>query len=199
VREEDELGDGDEDLADFTGSLESVPLGRKANRQAAIKLRGEMGEMIEEVEGDLSGAEGGEDEDEEMKRWEQSQIKRGGNTTLPTTTSDETKKKTYRPTPIPQSSTLPSLSAVTSRLSLELSTLQSSNQLDQKSLDHFERERDELNKQESELRGEVEKTEKKSRWFEEFKETVEDWAAFLDEKVRPPPLHPPRLLCIDEY
>lgn len=72
VREEDELGDGDEDLADFTGSMEKVPLGRKANREAAIRMRGEMGELIEDVEGEVS------EEDEEMKRWEEAQIKRGG-------------------------------------------------------------------------------------------------------------------------
>jgi len=84
---------------------------------------------------------------------------------------------------VPQSSTLPSLSAVTSRLSLSLSTLQSSHSLDAASLSHFTHERQDLDKQESELRTEAEKVEKKSRWFREFKETVEDWAAFLDEKV----------------
>ena len=84
---------------------------------------------------------------------------------------------------VPNSSTLPSLSAVTSRLSLALSTLESSHTLDRASLDHSTHERQDLDKQERELRAEVEQTEKKSRWFDEFKETVEDWAAFLDEKV----------------
>lgn len=226
VREEDELGDGDEDLAQFTGADETVPLGRKANRDAAIKLRGEMGEMIEEAEGDVS------EEDEEMKRWEEAQIRRGGEgdraaksgsdvscspacDLLCSTDADKfvpagmqkNAKKVYRPMPsqlssspqalslvtdqphfiraptVPNSSTLPSLSAVTSRLSLALSTLESSHTLDRASLDHFTHERQDLDRQERELRAEVEQTEKKSRWFDEFKETVEDWAAFLDEKV----------------
>ncbi|GAA5906527.1 uncharacterized protein JCM6883_004506 [Sporobolomyces salmoneus] len=177
VREDDELGDGDEDLADFTGSFEKIPLGRKANREAAIKLKGEIGEMIEEVEEEKS-----EEEDEEMKRWEEAQIRRGAEEGRARGETNNNVKKTYRPMPIPQLTTLPSLSAVTSRLSLSLSTLQSSHTLDQASLSHFTHEREDLDKQERELRVEVEKTEKKSRWFEEFKETVEDWAAFLDEK-----------------
>lgn len=73
VREEDELGDGDEDLNQFTGSMDKVPLGKKANLEAAKKLKGEIGEMIEGVEEEV------EEEDEEMKQWEESQIKRGGN------------------------------------------------------------------------------------------------------------------------
>lgn len=86
---------------------------------------------------------------------------------------------------VPHASTLPSLSAVTSRLSTALSTLTSSHSLDRSSLDHFTHERQELDQQERELRIEVEKVEEKSRWFGEFKEMVEVWAQFLDEKVYP--------------
>ncbi|GAA5934347.1 uncharacterized protein JCM15063_004548 [Sporobolomyces koalae] len=176
VREEDELGDGDEDLAAYTGSMDKIPLGRKANREAAIKLRGEMGDMIDDVEGDVSG------EDEEMKRWEDAQIRRGGDGDRTTKEPQADVKQTYRSAPIPQSTTVPSLAAVTSRLTLSLSTLESSHTLDAASLEHFVKERQDLDKQEQELRQEVETVEKKSRWFEEFKDTVEDWAAFLDEK-----------------
>ncbi|GAA5956041.1 hypothetical protein JCM3765_005437 [Sporobolomyces pararoseus] len=178
VREEDELGDGDEDLNQFTGSLDKIPLGRKANLDAAQKLKGEMGEMIQGVEEEV------EEEDEEMKQWEEGQIRRGG-------TADRNRggkenqnstRKIYRPLPIPQSSTLPTLSSITSRLSQNLSTLESSHSLDLSSLNHFTHERQELDKQEEELRLEVEKTERKNRWFQDFKETVEIWCGFLDEK-----------------
>ena len=94
VREEDELGDGDEDLAAYTGSMEKVPLGKKANKEAARKLRGEMGEMIEEVEGDVS------EEDEEMRRWEEAQIRRGGDGAKRESAKKlGTAKKSYRPAP----------------------------------------------------------------------------------------------------
>ncbi|GAA6020925.1 hypothetical protein JCM11491_000069 [Sporobolomyces phaffii] len=180
VREEDELGDGDDDLAAFTGADDRVALGRTANRAAASRLRDEMGDLIDDVEGDVS------DDDDETKRWELAQIRRaagpgaGGRKSeygAPTTTTTA-----YRPTPIPQSTTVPSLSAVTARLAAQLSTLQQSHVLDQASLDHFVHERTQLDSQEDELRVEVARTEQKHRWFDEFRETAEDWAAFLDEK-----------------
>jgi GC-rich sequence DNA-binding factor len=89
VREEDELGDGDEgkfilidkgprlihddcpDAAEFTGALETVPLGRKANKLAADRMKAGMVEMIEDAEGE----EG--ESDEEAREWEEAQIRRG--------------------------------------------------------------------------------------------------------------------------
>lgn len=100
VREEDEIGDGDEgarqhldrrdhcwhsglmktctrrcltaDMAAFTDSLSRLPLGKRANAVAARRMREEMGEMIDDVEMDVR------DEDEEMKQWEEAQIRRAG-------------------------------------------------------------------------------------------------------------------------
>lgn len=85
---------------------------------------------------------------------------------------------------VPQSSTLPTLSSITSRLSQSLSTLESSHSLDSASLNHFTHERQDLDHQEQELKLEVEKTERKNRWFQDFEETVEIWCGFLDEKVK---------------
>lgn len=85
---------------------------------------------------------------------------------------------------VPQSSTLPSISAVSARLSAALQSLTTSHALERSALDHFEKERSELDTQERELREEVVKTEEKNRWFGDFKDEVEDWSAFLDEKVR---------------
>ncbi|BGP09779.1 GC-rich sequence DNA-binding factor 2 [Rhodotorula toruloides] len=178
VREEDELGEGDEDLAAYTGADTRLPLGKRANAAAAAQMRAEMGEMIEDVEMDVR------DDDEEMREWEEAQIRRAGGTreVEKADRKDEGRKGVYRPAPIPQTSTLPSLASTTSRLAAMLSTLTTSHQLDSSSLAHFEKERQDLDTQEKELREEVQKVEKKSRWFDEFKEEVEDWGAFLDEK-----------------
>ncbi|GAA5886767.1 hypothetical protein JCM6882_005881 [Rhodosporidiobolus microsporus] len=181
VREEDELGDGDEDLAAYTDSLTSLPLGKKANKAAALKLRQEMGEMIDDVAMDV------EEEDEEMREWEAAQVRRAGG-------GDERRsrrepadggkggKKPYRAAPIPHSAPIPTLTAVLSRLTTSLSTLQATHTADASALLHFAREREDLDRQERELREEVEKVEKKSLWFEEMKGEVEDWSAFLEEK-----------------
>lgn len=69
VREDDEIGDGDDDMADFTGAQEKVPLGKKANKEAAQRLKAGMIDMIDDVED--------EPEDEEQREWELAQIKRG--------------------------------------------------------------------------------------------------------------------------
>ena len=76
------------------------------------------------------------------------------------------------------------MSAVSARLSAALQALTASHTLEASALEHFEKERVELDSQETELRREVVKTEEKSRWFGEFKDEVEDWSAFLDEKVK---------------
>ncbi|GAA5985030.1 hypothetical protein JCM11641_000823 [Rhodosporidiobolus odoratus] len=176
VREEDELGEGDEDLAAFTDSLRPLPLGKKANAEAAKKLREEMGEMIEDVGMEV------EEEDEEMKEWEKAQIRRAGGERRREEPIGIGGKKGYRPAPIPQSAPVPSLAAALSRLSTSLTSLQEAHTLDNSALAHFAREREDLDKQEKELRDEVKKTEEKSVWFEEMKGEVEDWGAFLEEK-----------------
>ncbi|GAA5881856.1 hypothetical protein JCM3774_003060 [Rhodotorula dairenensis] len=181
VREEDEIGDGDEDMAAFTDSLSRLPLGKRANAVAARRMREEMGEMIDDVEMDVR------DEDEEMKQWEEAQIRRAGggmqrDRDRESAGKGDGKRAPYRAAPIPQSSTLPSISAVSARLSAALQALTAAHTLDASALEHFEKERGELDAQEKELRQEVVRTEEKSRWFGEFKDEVEDWSAFLDEK-----------------
>ena len=60
------------DMAAFTDSLSRLPLGKRANADAARRVREEMGEMIDDVEMDVR------DQDEEMKEWEEAQIRRAG-------------------------------------------------------------------------------------------------------------------------
>ncbi|GAA6017197.1 hypothetical protein JCM10207_002568 [Rhodosporidiobolus poonsookiae] len=177
VREEDEIGDGDEDFAAYTDSTTTLPLGKRANAEAARRLRAEMGELVDDVAMDV------EDEDEEMKAWERAQIRRaGGERREAGARVQGGAKKGYRAAPIPQSSPLPSLTSALSRLSTSLSTLRSGHTASLAALTHFEREREDLDRQETNLRQQVEETERKSEWFDEMKGEVEDWGAFLEEK-----------------
>lgn len=81
------------DLAAFTDSLRPLPLGKKANAEAAKKLREEMGEMIEDVGMEV------EEEDEEMKEWEKAQIRRAGGERRREEPIGTGGKKGYRPAP----------------------------------------------------------------------------------------------------
>ncbi|KAM0752770.1 hypothetical protein T439DRAFT_342265 [Meredithblackwellia eburnea MCA 4105] len=176
VREEDEIGDGDEDMAEFTESQTTIPLGRKANKEAAQRLRSGMVDMIQDAQEEDEG-------DEEAREWELAQIRRGEQRRdAGRGSSNKASKKPYRAAPIPSSSTLPSLSGVSSRLTSALTSLKSDHLQDSSALDHFAREREELDAQEKELREEVQKAEQRNRWFAEFKGFIEEVAAFLDEK-----------------
>ncbi|KAI5481193.1 GC-rich sequence DNA-binding factor [Pseudohyphozyma bogoriensis] len=169
VREEDELGDGDEEMAEFTGAQEKVALGKKANKEAAARLRKGMEEMIDDAE-----------EDAEQDGWEEEQIRRGEG--RKTDRDREERGKVYRAAPIPASSTVPTLSAISTRLAGNLTTLKSSHKLDSSALEHFVKEREDLDAQEAELRAEVVNVSKKKAWFEDFKDWTETVAGFLDEK-----------------
>lgn len=57
-------------MADFTGAKESIPLGKKANKIAADKMRSGMVEMIQDAEEE-------DEDDEESREWELAQIRRG--------------------------------------------------------------------------------------------------------------------------
>lgn len=90
MREEDEGEDGDEGLADYTGANDRVYLGKGANKAAARRLKGEIGEMIAEVEDDES--------DEETREWERTLVARGGNFTQEKE-KDTPKSTGYKPAP----------------------------------------------------------------------------------------------------
>lgn len=83
------------DLAAYTGADTRLPLGKRANAAAAAQLRAEMGEMIEDVEMDVR------DDDEEMREWEEAQIRRAGGAreTEKKAGKDDGRKGVYRPAP----------------------------------------------------------------------------------------------------
>ncbi|SCV73710.1 BQ2448_6140 [Microbotryum intermedium] len=173
VREDDDLGDGMDEMADFESSL---PLGKKANRDAKREEKQGMMRSIDEAEEEMEDGE-----DEETKEWEERQMARA-NEKRAREEMQTLGQATYVPTPIPQTSTLPTLTNVQARLSAGLNTLESSRTLDVAALNHSGKERTELDAQENELRSEVMRIEEKHRWFNDFKTFIEDVAAFLDEK-----------------
>lgn len=171
------------DLAGYTGSSEILPLGKKANKEAAERMRSGMIEMIQDV-ADEENEEG--PEDAEQREWEEAQIRRGEGRRV--VTSEKASKRPYKPTPIPRTGTLPSLPLVSTRLSTSLSALASSLSLDSSTLSHFEREKAELEAQEQELRKEVEEKERKREWFDGMRSEMEIVGGFLEEKVSSPSL-----------
>jgi hypothetical protein len=73
------------DMADYTEANERLFLGKKANKTAARRLQGEIGEMIADrsvayfrYRIELTSSEADAEDDEETREWEEAQVRRGG-------------------------------------------------------------------------------------------------------------------------
>ncbi|KAJ3513492.1 hypothetical protein NLJ89_g2913 [Agrocybe chaxingu] len=171
MREEDELGEGDDEFAEYTSAQERIALGKKSRKLEASHRKEAMKEMIQDAE----------EEDEETVEWEQEQLRRGGHRT-PEPSSSSKAKQVYKAAPIPSATPVPSLAPAISRLSEQLALLTTSHAKNSAALNSLAQERAEVDDREKEMREMVEKAESKRAWFEGFKEWVESVASFLDEK-----------------
>ncbi|KAK7005823.1 GC-rich sequence DNA-binding factor-like protein [Favolaschia claudopus] len=172
VREEDELGEGDDEYAEYTSAQERIALGKKSRKVEASKRRDAMKEMIADAE----------EMDEETDEWEQEQIRRGAQAPADTSSASIKVKETYKPSPIPPAAPLPSLGPALARLTQQLTQLTTSHASNTAALATLGQERAEVDEREKEMRQMVEKAEAKRAWFGQFKEWIEGVAGFLDEK-----------------
>ncbi|KAG2057874.1 hypothetical protein BDR06DRAFT_1005001 [Suillus hirtellus] len=170
MREEDELGEGDDEYAEYTSAQERIALGKKSKKLEASKRKDAMQEMIADAD----------EEDEETMEWEKEQLRRGGPFQTPHKVSPA--KQVYKPAAIPTSTTIPSLGPAMDRLSQSLTAMTMSHTTNVKAAASFVDEREQLDVRESELREMIAKAEAKRSWFAAFKEWVENVATFLDEK-----------------
>lgn len=170
MREEDELGDADDEFAEYTSAQERIALGKKSRKVEARKRREEMNEMIVDAE----------EQDEETMEWEQEQLRRGG--LRAEDMNEKAVKPTYKPAPIPAITPIPTLGAAVARLTQSLTALTTSHAQNAASVASLEREEEQLETREKEMRDMITKAEDKRSWFAAFREWVESVATFLDEK-----------------
>ncbi|KAF8510864.1 nineteen complex-related protein 2-domain-containing protein [Gautieria morchelliformis] len=163
VREEDELGEGEDDMAEYTGAQERIALGKKARKDEERKRRMGMVEMIEDAE----------EEDEETIEWEKAQIRRAGPVDNDRGENLKPRKETYTPAPIPSVTPIPTLASSVGRLSDSLTALMSSHTSHTVALSTLAQERTALESKEAEMRQMVEKAERKRSWFAAFRGWVE--------------------------
>ncbi|KAI6039350.1 GCFC-domain-containing protein, partial [Pisolithus marmoratus] len=171
MREEDDLGEGDDEYAQYTSAQERIALGKKSRKIEARKRKDAMQEMIADAD----------DEDEETIEWEREQLRRGG--LDPFAKADgASEKQVYKPAPIPPSTNLPELGPAIERLAQSLAALQASHASNVNAVASFSDEQEQLDNRETELRDMVAQAETKRSWFAEFKDWMESVAAFLDDK-----------------
>ncbi|KAH9080570.1 GCFC-domain-containing protein [Lactarius deliciosus] len=171
MREDDDLGEGDDDFSEYTSAKTRIALGKKAKKAEANKVREEMQDLIADAE----------DVDEETQEWEQAQIKRSGlrpddNFSTPVATS------VYKATPIPPPTEVPGLETSVTRISQTLVSMTTSHAQNTASVSAVSVEYDQLDGRETELREIIAMTEEKRRWFADFRDWLENVATFLDEK-----------------
>ncbi|KAL1950433.1 hypothetical protein VTO73DRAFT_5557 [Trametes versicolor] len=169
VREEDELGDADDEFAEFTSAQERIALGKKSRKKEAAKRRADMNEMIVDAE----------EEDEETREWEQEQLRRGG---LRPESAEPAPKPVYKPAPIPAVTPIPTMGAAMARLTNSMSELTVSHAEHSAAMSKLGEEQRLLEEREKEMREMIAKAEEKRSWFSAFREWVESVATFLDEK-----------------
>ncbi|EGN98478.1 hypothetical protein SERLA73DRAFT_123779 [Serpula lacrymans var. lacrymans S7.3] len=171
MREEDELGEGEDEYAVYTGAQERIALGKKQKKKEASNRRGAMVEMIADAE----------EEDEETMEWEQEQLRRGGHTAADFM-AKAPEKQVYKAAPIPPSTAIPALGPAVDRLAQSLAALTTSHAKNTGTMSSLADELDQLSSRETELRTMINTAEDKRSWFVAFKERIESIATFLDEK-----------------
>ncbi|KAL7280100.1 hypothetical protein ACG7TL_006515 [Trametes sanguinea] len=169
VREEDELGDADDEFAEYTAAQERIALGKKSRKLEALKRREEMSEMIVDAE----------EEDEETREWEQAQLRRTG---VRPESSEPAPKPVYKPAPIPSVTPIPTMGAAMARLTQSMSELTMSHAEHSAAMSKLGEEQRLLEEREKEMREMIAKAEEKRSWFSAFREWIESVATFLDEK-----------------
>ena len=113
--------------------------------------------------------------------WELAQVRRAGNAMDPRLHT--TSPKTYEPTPIPPVISVPVLDVAIAKLTQTLTALTTSHTKNTAELSKIGKENTSVEKQEAELREQVENAEKRRAWFQSFKERIDSVGDFLDEKV----------------
>ncbi|KAI0647843.1 GCFC-domain-containing protein [Trametes meyenii] len=169
VREEDELGDADDEFAGYTSAQERIALGKKSRKKEAQKRRDEMNDMILDAE----------EEDDETREWEQEQLRRGG---LRPEADEPAPKPVYKPAPIPSVTPIPTMSAAVARLTQCMSELTTSHAEHSAAMSKIGEEQRLLEEREKEMREMIAKAEQKRSWFSAFRDWIESVATFLDEK-----------------
>ncbi|KAL4080710.1 GCFC-domain-containing protein [Scleroderma citrinum] len=171
MREEDDLGEGDDEFAEYTSARERIALGKKSRKLEATKRKDAMQELITEAN----------EEDEESLEWEREQLRRGGLDAFANADAANV-KQVYKPAPIPLPADVPALGPAVDRLAQSLAALKASHTSNTNAAESLLTEQDQLDARETELREMIAKAETKRRWFADFKEFMESVATFLDEK-----------------
>ncbi|CAO1633847.1 unnamed protein product [Parajaminaea phylloscopi] len=182
-REDDEMGSGDDDFADFTGAQETIPLKASQRRLQEARLRKER---QEQVAGDpdtarYPGVDESEDEGEED--FEHTQLRRLDGLSGSRKQLQECEKSPYRAAPLPAAIPLPGPGSAASRINLQLAQVEASLEVHEKVIDDANHALEQLDEGESSNKASVQEWHLKEAWARELTTFIESLAAMMEEKA----------------
>ncbi len=177
-REEDELGDGEDEFAEYTGASERIPIGAKAQEELQQRERRQMEAAVRgDFDDDAPGGVADEmDEDEE--EWERAQLRR----TQPSAAAASREASPFRAAPIPDPAPVPSVGTCSARLTLTLRALDQSRGAADAVFASSLLELNGLDRAEKQNKLDVTAVEDKASWFDELDGFVASLARFVGEK-----------------
>ncbi|KAG8809424.1 hypothetical protein FRC17_003451 [Serendipita sp. 399] len=172
MREDDDLGEGDDDDADYTGAQERIALTKKGRKEEEKQRKKGIVELIDDAD----------EQDEETMEWEMAQVKRAVPTELAAAQAQASHSQAYKPYPIPTPTSIPTLDAATQRIAAGISALTTSHTQNTSSIATLADEQIQYTAEGDNIRRQLEETEEKRAWFKMFHERIETVAEFLDAK-----------------
>ena len=171
-REEDDVGSGEEEFAEFTGATERVALGKQAILEAKKREREERREAM-----DVDS-----DSDDSGREWERAQMGRidGGASRKQ---REKRERSPFRPARIPMTAPLPTLTSTSARLAALLGELESSVKSHGQVVDDAVRQLQQLEDDEKRNKASTQVAGEKEAWFRELEEFMISLSAFLDDKM----------------
>ncbi|RUP22450.1 nineteen complex-related protein 2-domain-containing protein [Jimgerdemannia flammicorona] len=179
VREEDEVGDADEEYEKYVG--ERMLLGKKAVKEQEKRRKAGVQELIEDAE-----ETGDDDDDDEMTRWETEAIRKGGvkkksdiSVAAGGFASAPPKRESAA---VPATISAPNLTDVMKRLAVTSSTLHETHRNHSTQLAQIKKDIAEIEAGREELERELERSGKRYNYYQEVRNYVADLGEFLDAK-----------------
>ncbi|CAG8444325.1 4230_t:CDS:10 [Acaulospora colombiana] len=167
VREEDEVGDAEDELAPYVE--ETVALGKRAEKEQKRIRKAGIEERIME-------------EDDEYIQWEMEAIKKGGHIFRPPSPKPPKPKPPEFPVQIPSIVPIPTITEIQSMLDQKMMDLKFLQENHQSQLIRVQRDMENIVPSSEKLDADLENTKNRYTYFQELRLFVENLVEFLDVK-----------------
>lgn len=178
-REEDEVGSGEDEFAEFTGAKERIDLDAGRRKKEERRRRVEQAEQVlPSNDQDVDGGSDNSDDD----AFERAQMERLGGMFSGRAARQHREKSPYRPAPLPPIAPLPSIGGVSHDLQSRLDELQSDIRNHEAIVEDATRTFAQLDEEEAQNKEAVSSWSEREGWAREFTTFIESLAVLMEDK-----------------